>query len=79
VQKIVNKSIEKGEIKQCHNFNEGQSDVEQLWKYISKKWENADGTTAQKAEHTYLKKDGKYYGLQLGLLDTAIVFSISDS
>lgn len=79
VQKVINKSINGNEVKQCHKFNESQSDIKSFWNYISNKWSKVGGSKSEKADYTYLKKDGRYYGIQLIILDTLRVGSIPNS
>lgn len=57
----------------CHQFGDGQSDVEKLLEFIESKWENADVEDAD--ERTYLKYEGQYYGIVLTLLDVVHVSS----
>lgn len=76
LKKLVSDSINKGEIKQCHGFNENPSDIELFWKHISNRWDKIDKNTIQKSEQTYVRKNGNYYGVRITILDSVYVSSV---
>lgn len=75
-QGVVNKAVSRGSFKQCHAFKGEPNGVMRLRERVSRRWETSgiDGETA--IEHTYLERDGNYYGIHLIILDTFVVDSI---
>lgn len=65
-----------GVITKCHVFDGAPNAVMQLADTVRTRWEDGDVASASAFEHTYIGRDGRYFGLEIGLLDTVVVDSI---
>lgn len=76
-QRAVKKAVaSEDEYRECHRFDDGQSNIEKLFGAIEAKWSEAGVTDA--GERTYLSYDGRYYGIVLVTLDVVRVSSTSE-
>lgn len=75
-QRVVDAAIEQGKIKRCHAFDGEPNGIMRLSDRIRQRWKTAGIESTVAIDHTYLEREGKYFGISLAMLDAVYVQSI---
>lgn len=74
-QRVIDRAIDRGTYKVCHAFKGEPNGIMKLENRVWQVW-GPDGPAEGESHHTYLERDGEYYGFSIVLLDVRLVKSI---